>query len=346
MSRTLVIGDIHGCWAELQELLEAAAITPEDTVISVGDLVDRGPEPGPVVDLFRTRPNSLAITGNHERKHVRGPLSYSQRVCRLQLGEGYAEAVAWMAGLPYHLETDEVRVVHWGHFPGTPLHAVPEAVRAGSTSGCKALAERYGETPWYAHYDEDKPICFGHAVVGEEALVIEDRVFGLDTGACHGGRLTGLLLPERRLVSVPAREDHWAKVRVAWQEAVLLEEPWEEMTWGKLAKRVRRARSPQLPGGVLDGILAWSVAVQGRIPALAEVLAARCEALLEEVGPEDFGRAAAADPAGRWLLPWHKGRLKPASLGCQRPAEVFALAQALGVEPGVAPRPGQGEPAG
>ena len=51
-------------------------------------------------------------------------------------------------------------------------------------------------------------------------MVWRDRVFGLDTGACHGHTLTGLLLPERRLISVPARADHWAYVRDAWQVPV------------------------------------------------------------------------------------------------------------------------------
>ena len=75
--QTLIIGDIHGCHAELLDLLDLAAIGADDLVVSVGDLVDRGPDPGLVVDLFRTRPSSLALMGNHERKHVRGVLSYS-----------------------------------------------------------------------------------------------------------------------------------------------------------------------------------------------------------------------------------------------------------------------------
>ena len=69
--QTLIIGDIHGCYAELLELLDRAAIGADDLVVSVGDLVDRGPDPGPVLDLFRTRPNTLAILGNHELNLLR-----------------------------------------------------------------------------------------------------------------------------------------------------------------------------------------------------------------------------------------------------------------------------------
>lgn len=42
--RTLVIGDIHGCYVELQELLEKADLTREDKIIALCDTVDRGPK--------------------------------------------------------------------------------------------------------------------------------------------------------------------------------------------------------------------------------------------------------------------------------------------------------------
>ena len=44
------------------------------------------------------------------------------------------------------------------------------------------------------------PIAFGHAVIGPEPLVIDDRIFGLDTGACHGMALTGVLIAGYTLV--------------------------------------------------------------------------------------------------------------------------------------------------
>ena len=216
----LIIGDIHGCYRELEELLAVAGVGDGEVVVSVGDLVDRGPDPGAVVDFFRQRPNAIALCGNHERKHVRGVLSYGQQVTRAQLGARYADDVAWMATLPYHLETDDVRAVHFGHFPGVPLAEVPEEVRAGTTSGEGRLRERFGDQPWWAHYADPTPIAFGHAVIGPEPLVIDDRIFGLDTGACHGMALTGLRLPERRLFSVPARADHWATVKHQWHAPV------------------------------------------------------------------------------------------------------------------------------
>ena len=330
MHNTLIIGDIHGCHAELLDLLDRAGIGDDDLVVSVGDLVDRGPEPGAVLDFFQARANSITICGNHERKHVRGALSYSQQVTKLQLGARYDEHVRWMSALPYHWERDDVRVVHWGLYPGVPLEQVPEDVRAGTASGDTKLRERYGDRPWYDFYDDDKPVVFGHSVVGAEPLVLRDRVFGLDTGACHGLRLTGLLLPAMRLVSVPARADHWARVRNEWQAPVLRTLAWPSMTFEQIDKKVRSLRDPELDAEVLDRITTWAADLRGNIPRVRERLDAELARITDESGA-DFGRLAAAHPAGSWLLRRHSGRLSPEHLGCATPQQLITLAASLGL---------------
>lgn len=326
----LIIGDIHGCHGELLDLLDRAGIADDEPIVSVGDLVDRGPAPGPVLDFFRSRPNALAICGNHERKHVRGVLTYSQQVTRLQLNGRYDDAVRWMAGLPYHLETDDVRVVHWGLYPGVPLEQVPEDVRAGTTSGEARLRDRFGDRPWYELYDDDKPVVFGHAVVGDEPLRVDDRIFGLDTGACHGGRLTGLVLPARRIVSVRAREDHWARTRAAWQGPVLRTLPWRTMTFEQIDRKLRTLQDPELGDAPLLRIGAWLASLRGAIPEVRERLDAEVARLHEQAG-ERFGAAAAAHPAASWIHRWHAGKLSRTHLGCSSPADLVRLAGALGL---------------
>ncbi len=328
--RTILIGDIHGCYAELEALLAAVELQPEDHLVSVGDLVDRGPEPTKVVRLFQTRPNSTALMGNHERKHVRGVLSYSQQITRLQMGEAYADAVAWMATLPYHYEDEQVRVVHWGLYPGVPLEEVPEEVRSGTTSGEGRLRERYGARPWHESYTDDKPVVFGHAVMGAQPLVRDGKVYGLDTGACHGLRLTALVLPEGRIVSVPAREDHWARARRAWEEPVLRQQRWGAMTWEQLLKRIAKARDPEHSGDYLDRVAGWAAALRGQIPELAAQLDAENARLLKAVGEEGYGRAAAEHAAGSHLIRLRAGRIGRENLGCAGPAELVALAAKLG----------------
>lgn len=327
---TLIIGDIHGCHVELLELLDRAAIGADDLVVSVGDLVDRGPEPSAVVDFFRDRAGSVVLCGNHERKHVRGVLSYSQQVTKLQLGERYADHVAWMAGLPYHWERDDVRVVHWGLFPGVPLNDVPEDVRAGTTSGDARLKARFGERPWYEFYDDDKPVAFGHSVIGPEPLIVRDRIFGLDTGACHGMRLTGLLLPAMRIVSVPARADHWSEVREQWQAPVLRTLPWTTMTFEQIDKKLRSLRDPELGEAPLARIGEWLSTLRAAIPGVRERLDQEIARVEAEAG-EAFGRVATAHPAGTWLLRRRAGKLSPEHLGCSTPEQLLTLASALGV---------------
>lgn len=326
----LIIGDIHGCYRELLQLLAVAGVGDDEVVVSVGDLVDRGPDPGAVVDLFRQRPNAIALCGNHERKHVRGVLSYSQQVTRAQLGARYADDVAWMATLPYHHETPEVRVVHFGLFPGVPLADVPEDVRAGTTSGEGRLRERYGDQPWWAHYADATPVAFGHAVMGPEPLVIDDRVFGLDTGACHGMALTGVRIPERRVFSVPAVADHWTTVKRQWQAPVMRELPWATMSFEQIDRKLRTLRDPELGDAVLAQVGAWKGALVAALPDLRVRLEAEVARLRADAG-DDFGRAASTHPAQAWLWRWHTGRLSPTHLGCASPRDVVTLAGALGV---------------
>ena len=53
--RTFAIGDIHGCYAALMAVVDAAGIMPDDSVITLGDYVDRGSEVRQVLDWLRTR---------------------------------------------------------------------------------------------------------------------------------------------------------------------------------------------------------------------------------------------------------------------------------------------------
>lgn len=95
--KTLVIGDIHGCYTELLDLLDLAGLAEGDQIIALGDIVDRGPETPQVLDFFRDHRNAHSLMGNHERKHVRWAHhevkpALSQLISREQLGEAYPAA--------------------------------------------------------------------------------------------------------------------------------------------------------------------------------------------------------------------------------------------------------------
>lgn len=223
--RTLVVGDIHGCYHELLALMERAALTAADQVIALGDVVDRGPQPLAVLELLRARPGARSILGNHERKHVRAALgeiapARSQRITRLQCADHYAEALAWMAALPPSLSLPEALLVHGFWEPGVPLADQRLNVIVGSVAGERYLLERYGR-PWYELYDGPQPLIVGHRDYRADGqpLIYRDRVFALDTGCVYGRALTGLVLPDFQVVSTPSRGQHWAATQAAYPTA-------------------------------------------------------------------------------------------------------------------------------
>src|SRR5947207_12816587 len=65
-SRTIVVGDIHGCYDELMKLLKKAKLKQSDRVVSVGDLVSKGPKVREVLDLFMTDKRFSTVLGNHD----------------------------------------------------------------------------------------------------------------------------------------------------------------------------------------------------------------------------------------------------------------------------------------
>jgi hypothetical protein len=217
--QTLVIGDIHGCYFELQSLLDKAGLGQGDVIVSVGDCVDRGPETPAVLSFFRDTPQAQLIMGNHERKHVRGSrhevkLARSQQISQIQFGDTYADAVGFMASLPLYLELPDALIVHGYFEPGVPCEEQNPSVLCGTMGGERYLQTRYAR-PWYELYDGNKPLLVRHKNYTEtsEPFIYQDRVFGLDTSCVTGKALTGLLLPAFRIISVPSRADHWMQMR-------------------------------------------------------------------------------------------------------------------------------------
>lgn len=238
--KNLVIGDIHGCYTELLELLDKAGLSAEDQIIGIGDIVDRGPDSRHVLEFFNTRANARSIIGNHERKHVRwlrGEVrpALSQQITRYQLGERYPEWVTYMTTFPYFLELPEAILVHGFFEPHVTLRQQKETVLAGTLSGEYYLKKQYRK-PWYELYPGQKPLIVGHHdyLSTGEPLVYQDRVFCLDTGCCHGGRLTGLILPDFTLVSVPSRKNYWTEEKTRHVELRIATAREESLTWKEI----------------------------------------------------------------------------------------------------------------
>jgi serine/threonine protein phosphatase 1 len=247
--RTIVVGDIHGCYTELMQLLAKVQLTDRDWLISVGDIVDRGSDSVKVYDFLKDRPNTIVLMGNHERKHLKGTLSYSQEIVKLQFGDRYPEFLAWVSHLPYYYITDRAIVVHAAVEDGIEIEQQREEVLCGCTAGEKHLEKRYGQTYWSEMYTGAKPVIFGHHVVGDNPMVIADKVYGIDTGSCHGGRLTGLILPSFEIVQIQSPQDYWRAESAKWQLPVMQAKPWGSYKWAKIqaiCDEFRHSTHPEL----------------------------------------------------------------------------------------------------
>lgn len=234
--RQLIVGDIHGCFDEFQELLDKAALAGDDEIIAIGDLIDRGPNSPSVLNFFRTTPTARSIMGNHERKHARsfrGEIepAASQVITRHQIGPSdYAAAVEYMDSLPRYLRLERAILVHGFWEPGVALADQKETVIVGTLSGEQFLRDR-GVWPWYEHYDADLPLIVGHRDYSggqKRASDYKDRVYGLDSRCVYGGALSALLLPDFKLISVPSRADYWPQVQRRYADILPLPEEADE----------------------------------------------------------------------------------------------------------------------
>lgn len=262
--QTLVIGDIHGCYHELQALLDKAGLVDGNHIISLGDCVDRGPETPEVLRFFKEYPNARLVMGNHERKHVRASrgevkLAISQRISIMQFGESYPGTLDFMSTLPLYIELPEALLVHGYLEPGIPLHEQLPTVLCGTMGGEKHLRAHYNR-PWYEFYDGEKPVLVGHKNYTEtdQPFVYHERVFGLDTSCVTGKALTGILLPAFRFVSVPSRGNLWMQVRCT------------------LPRPAKPARPKSVP-------VQWSANDKKTLAGLVEKVSQACTTLMDEL---------------------------------------------------------------
>lgn len=238
--RKFVIGDIHGCYDELIELTEKIGLTESDLLISLGDIVDRGNKSKEVYEYFKNRPNSIVLIGNHERKHQNKILSYSQEIVKVQFGDEYQNFIDWIQTLGYYYETEEAIIVHAFFEHDKKLAEQKQEVLCGSTSGDRYLDKKYPENKyWNEFYTEQKPIIYGHHVVGDNPKIF-NNTYGIDTGACHGNYLTAIELPGFIIHQVKAKRDYWNEEQKIWQIPVLKTKNWNDMTFIEIDRQLEK----------------------------------------------------------------------------------------------------------
>jgi serine/threonine protein phosphatase 1 len=205
--RTLVIGDIHGCFQELQDLLQTAEVSASDRIICVGDLLGKGPASVAVLDWARARPNTICIIGNHEARQLkawRAGAEPSEKASDVEtkkaLGADYERLMKWISEWPLYFLGDDFLVSHAGLDPRRSL----KDQRPEDFFNIRTIPGT--TTPWFETYKQDQLVLFGHWA--KPAPVLRANAIGLDTGCVYGGHLSAWFLEERRLVQVPARRSY------------------------------------------------------------------------------------------------------------------------------------------
>lgn len=238
--RTFATGDIHG---DLDALMRVAEQLPPldagDTLVFLGDYVDRGPRSAQVVEYVRslpsrTRAKVVALRGNHEdawlRVIDRGWPEFvmpSGHGCREAM-ESYIgtvegalddelmkamldgaffplDVVEWFRQLPHYYEDEHAIYVHAGLVKEQGRFLHPSETRR------KAALLWHRDQDFFRNY-RGKRVVFGHTVteyLPEElsSYTPEDPTdmwagpctIGLDTGAGKGGFLTTLEMPSMRV---------------------------------------------------------------------------------------------------------------------------------------------------
>jgi hypothetical protein len=233
-SRYILIGDVHGCLTELQALLDRIALRPDDTLVFLGDLVDKGPDSPAVVRWVRhlsTLYHVVLIEGNHEEKHRRwrrhmrlhSPIVHTmtgtQQIAAITQAMSVADIDFLETGqLYFRIPHYDALVVHAGVPPAITilpedpqeivtytrqqrdLYRKMQRIRFVSPEG-KILQlghETERDRYWAELYDGRLGmVYFGHQVFLQPAPVVFPHAVGLDLGAVHGGYLAAAILSEQ-----------------------------------------------------------------------------------------------------------------------------------------------------
>lgn len=254
-----IIGDVHGCFDELQELMTMLGYSVEKNgdgyqvgvpegrkAIFLGDLVDRGARIPDVLRLVMgmvQAGTALCVPGNHDMK-----LLQKLRGKDVKMAHGLADSVAqleaespefkgkvseFIDGLISHYVLDDGKLVvaHAGmkeEMQGRGSGAIRSFALFGETTGETdefGLPVRYN---WAADYRGRASVVYGHTPITEPQWL--NRTINIDTGCVFGGKLTALRYPEKEIVSVPARRVYYepAKPLAPAQTATALSQQHEQ----------------------------------------------------------------------------------------------------------------------
>lgn len=195
--RHIIVGDIHGCFDELQTMLTDLAFNKdEDVLIAAGDLVDRGPKVKEVLEFCHSLPRFYSVMGNHDEKCVR---YFEGRPCKVAHGlqdtidqfggKMPPDILDWMRNFPLILKTPAGYVVHAGFDPlMTPEEQQKSDCLYMRYYGGKSYFDKQDGIIWYRLWPKEYPkVFYGH--IPEVSGPALPNIVSLDGGCVFGDYL-------------------------------------------------------------------------------------------------------------------------------------------------------------
>lgn len=189
--RIIVVSDIHGCYKTFMKLLDTVKYDESnDILISVGDIIMKGPDSQSVIDWFRFHQNNVyCIRGNNEERHL-----------GLRDSLFSNEQLSYMESLPYTITIVDIDaiIVHAGLINDVKLQeqkvydmiTMRNSTRDKFNNLCGSHYSNIGN-PWY-NYWTGSFVIYGHDAV--RGLTKSSNAYGIDTGCCYGKQLTACII--------------------------------------------------------------------------------------------------------------------------------------------------------
>ncbi len=250
-SRKIIIGDVHGCLAELKELLNKINLNQSDQLFFIGDLIDKGPDSLGVVRFvyeLSIKQSVTLIIGNHEDKFLRYLHNREKNLKALQamkitadfelLAENLTlEEITFLKNsyFNYTLKQESVLLLHGGitgdcsldfsinhQFSKHPkkefkgLELLTRTRHIDVNGKFVSLGDETSESKFWAEVYGGQ---FGKVIFGHNSFLNENpktfpHAVGIDTGCVYGGWLTAVILNDNKEQSISVKaHDKYAEIR-------------------------------------------------------------------------------------------------------------------------------------
>lgn len=202
----LIIGDVHGCIEELDEMLRHRK--PGQLVVFVGDVLLKGPDSEAVVQRLKGV-GALGVLGNNDASvlsFLEGEDSPNPAVLATAATLS-PDSVLFLRSLPHFIRVPSLNtiIVHAGVCPGSsPETSIPEdLMNLRSVLPDGTCVRTVTGEPWAGAWKGPETIIFGHDAI--RGLQRTPHAIGLDAGCVYGHQLVGLHWPADELVHVAAK---------------------------------------------------------------------------------------------------------------------------------------------